>query len=96
MEGKFPCSVCGHQLLDLAHFFDCPVSEPPRHAIFGSASFIFDLLFRHWDVVGSPWSFSTSSSLGRGRVAPPSPTGHFAVSCRGDLVYKWLHIRSFW
>jgi len=30
--------------------------------------------------VRSPWNSSTTPSLGRGRVAPPPPKGHFAVS----------------
>jgi len=30
---NFSCSACGHQLQDLTHLLDCPVTEPLRCAI---------------------------------------------------------------
>jgi len=73
------CSACGHPLQDQTHLFlDCLASEPLQRAIFDTTYSIFDLWSNlgAWPDCGSPWSFSTPPSLGRGQVASPPPPPH--------------------
>jgi len=78
-EVNYTCSACGHPLQDLAS------NSPPFGLSRNWASparYLWHYFFHFWSLVqtlgrrstvGSPWSSSTPSSLGRGRVVPPPP-----------------------
>jgi len=70
------CSACGYPLPNLTRLLLVyPASEPFRRAIFGTTFSILTSIF------GSPWSFSTLPSLGRGRVVP-TPAGSEGETAR--------------